>query len=319
MLGRAGRLGKHDKGKVYLIIQPERKYHGGQEKTEDEIAAELLAGEIEDVEPFADTETSAEQILASICSTDLVDLKSITRLYNKLLSASVPPSDALKLLVKNYMIRVKEGGAYPTELGKATSLSFLTPSEGFAVEKMARKMDVLEIAIKLEPFENVYFSNKLQAEINSAFKTFMPTRLFSGIFSDLTDVSKPNSGAARLPKWVFELFGKWTNEFFNCGCRDYPECDHGHVALGQWIVKSRKRGLNPSGIAMELQKKFELWAYPGDILSWLDTLIHKLQAVKRIAAVAGKTDLDVEIEGQIERIETPLKFSSTEGDEKDAN
>ena len=319
MLGRAGRLGKHDKGKVYLVIQPERKYHGGQEKTEDEIAAELLAGEIEDVEPFADTETSAEQILASICSTDLVDLKSIARMYNKLLSASVPPSDALKLLVRNYMIRVKEGGAYPTELGKATSLSFLTPSEGFAVEKMARKMDVLDIAIKLEPFENVYFSNKLQAEINSAFKTFMPTRLFSGIFSDLTDVSKPNSGAARLPKWVFELFGKWTNEFFNCGCRDYPECDHGHVALGQWIVKARKRGLNPSGIAMELQKKFELWAYPGDILSWLDTLIHKLQAVKRIAAVAGKTDLDVEIEGQIERIETPLKFSSTEGDEKDAN
>ncbi|MGY5875962.1 MAG: DEAD/DEAH box helicase, partial [Candidatus Thorarchaeota archaeon] len=32
MLGRAGRLGKHDSGKVYLIIQPERKYHGGQHK-----------------------------------------------------------------------------------------------------------------------------------------------------------------------------------------------------------------------------------------------------------------------------------------------
>jgi helicase len=215
------------------------------------------------------------------------------------------------------MIRVREGGAHPTELGKATSLSFLQPTEGFMVEKMARKMDVLDIAIKLDPFQNVYFSNKLQAEINSAFKTFMPTRLFSGIFTDLTDVSRPNTGAARLPKWVFELFGRWTNEFFNCGCRDYPECDHGHVALGRWIVNTRKKGLNPTGISMELHKKFELWAYPGDILSWLDTLIHNLQAVKRIAAVAGKTDLNVEIEGQIERIESPLKFNVTEGDEND--
>ncbi len=317
MLGRAGRLGKHDKGKVYLIVQPERKYHGGQEKTEDEIAAELLAGVIEDVEPFADAETSAEQILASVCSTGLVDLKSIARMYNRMLSISVPPSDALKLLVKTHMIRVKEGGAHPTELGKATSLSFLKPREGLMVEKLARKMNVLDIAIKLEPFESVYFSSKLQAEINSAFKTFMPTRLFSGIFNDLTDVSRPNTGATRLPKWVFELFGKWTREFFNCGCRDYPECDHGLVSLGRWIVNTRKEGFNPTGISAKLHDKFELWAYPGDILSWLDTLIHNLQAVKRIAAVAGKTDLNVEIEGQIERIETPLKFNSESEEEKD--
>jgi helicase len=317
MLGRAGRLGKHDKGKVYLIVQPERKYHGGQDKTEDEIAAELLAGDIEDVEPFADSETCAEQILASICSTGLVDLKAVARMYNRMLSSSVPPSDALKLLVKTHMIRVRTGGAHPTELGKATTLSFLKPREGLMVEKLARKMPVIDIAIKLDPFESVYFSSKLQAEINSAFKTFMPTRLFSGIFTDLTDVSKPKSGAARLPKWVFELFGKWATVFFNCGCKDYPECDHGRVALGRWIVDQRKEGLNPSGIAQELHKKYELWAYPGDILSWLDSLIHNLQAVKRIASVAGKTDLDVEIEGQIERIEKPLKFSDKKGDERE--
>ncbi|MFX1561123.1 MAG: DEAD/DEAH box helicase, partial [Promethearchaeota archaeon] len=69
MLGRAGRLGKHDRGKVYLLVQPEKKYHSGQDKAEDEIAVELLNGIIEDVEPFADKETCAEQILATICST----------------------------------------------------------------------------------------------------------------------------------------------------------------------------------------------------------------------------------------------------------
>ncbi len=307
MLGRAGRLGKHDRGRAFLLIEPERKYHGGQEKTEDEIAADLLAGIVENVEPFADLEHSAEQALAMICSTNLVNLKKVALAYKKMLSVSVPPSDALKHLVKRYMIRVKEGGAHVTPLGRATSLSFLTPSEGLDVVKMAANMDVLDIAITLEPFENVYLTNRLQGEVNTAFKTHMPTRLFSGIFSDLTDVRNAQSGASRLSKWVFEVFSRWTRDFFNCGCSLYPECIHGQVALGRWMVKARKAGLNPIGIAQKLQKDYELWAYPGDIYSWLDSLIHNLKAVQRIALVEGKTDLNATIEDQISMIENPLK------------
>jgi len=312
MLGRAGRLGKHDRGKVYVIVQPERKYHSGQDGTEDEVAVRLLNGIIEDVEPFADKEASAEQILATICSTGLVDLKSIARAYKSMLSMSVPPSDALKHLVKTHMIRVKEGGAYPTELGRATSLSFLTPSMGLEVTKLTASYDVLDIALMLEPFENIYLSNKLQEEINSAFRTHMPTRLFSGVFGEISSLTKPGSGAGRLPQWVFEVFSKWTIAFFNCGCRDFPECDHGKVKLGRWLVERRHEGYNPSGLADRLEREFELWAYPGDLFSWLDSLIHSLKAVQRIADVAGKTDLSEEIDSQIARIERPLEHQEVE-------
>ncbi len=306
MLGRAGRLGKHDRGKVYLLVQPGRKYHGGQDKYEDEIAVELLRGIVEDVEPYSEKETAAEQVLAIICSTGLVDLKSIALAYNKMLSATVPPSDVLKHLVRKHMIRVKDKGAHPTELGRATTLSFLSPSEGYDVLRMSKTLDVLDIAIALDPFESVYLSNRLQAEINTAFKTHMPTRLFSGVFTDLSDLKRPGGGAARLPKWVFEVFSKWTLKIFDCGCRDYPECDHGKIKLGRWIIKRRLEGLNPLGISMKLHDDFELWAYPGDVFSWLDTLIHHLNAVKRISAVGGMTDLGVEIDGQIALIERPL-------------
>ncbi|TFH02278.1 MAG: RNA helicase, partial [Candidatus Thorarchaeota archaeon] len=307
MLGRAGRLGKHDRGRVYMIVQPERKYHSGQDGYEDEVAVKLLNGIIEDVEPFADKETSAEQILATICSTGIVDLKSVARSYMRMLSMSVPPSEALKHLVKTHMIRVKDGEARPTELGKATSLSFLSPSMGLEVMKLTASFDVVDIAIILEPFTNIYLSNKLQEEINSAFRTHMPTRLFSGIFSEISDVSKPKSGAGRLPQWVFEIFGKWAMTFFNCGCRDYPECDHAEIKLGRWLVDRRQEGMNPTGLATLLNDKFQLWAYPGDLFSWLDSLIHGLKAVQRIANVAGKTDLSVEIDDQIASIERPLE------------
>ncbi len=316
MLGRAGRLGKHDRGRAFLLVQPERKYHGGQEKTEDEVASDLLAGVVEDVEPFADLERSAEQALAMICSTNLVELKAVARAYNRMLSISVPPSDALKHLVKKHMIRVREGGAHVTPLGRATSVSFLTPTEGLRVVKMAANIDVLDIAITLEPFENVYLSNKLQGEINTAFKTHMPTRLFSGVFTDLTTIRNPRSGAARLPKWVFEVFSLWTRDFFSCGCNLFPECDHGKIAMGRWIVIQRKKGLNPSGIAQKLHRDYELWAYPGDIYSWLDALIHNLKAVQRIAMVEGKTDLNETIEDQITRIEKPLQRTDKDDSEK---
>jgi len=312
MLGRAGRLGKHDRGKVYLLVQPEKKYHGGQDKAEDEIAVGLLNGIIEDVEPFADKETCAEQILATICSTGLVNLKDVARAYKRMLSMSVPPSEALKHLVKTHMARVKEGGIHPTDLGRATSLSFLSPSMGLEVMKLTANYDVTDIAIMLEPFENVYLSAKLQEEINSAFRTHMPTRLFSGVFSEISDASKPKGGAGRLPQWVFEIFGKWTTTFFNCGCREYPECEHGKIRLGRWLVDKRKEGFNPSGLAQKLHDDFELWAYPGDIFSWLDSLIHSLKAVQRIANVVGKTDLSVAIDEQITKIERPLEQESKE-------
>ncbi|MGY5856064.1 MAG: DUF5814 domain-containing protein, partial [Candidatus Thorarchaeota archaeon] len=57
----------------------------------------------------------------------------------------------------------------------------------------------------------------------------------------------------------------------------------------------------------KLHDDFELWAYPGDIYSWLDSLIHSLKAVQRIANVAGKIDLHVQIEDQIASIERPLE------------
>ncbi|MHA1258766.1 MAG: helicase-related protein, partial [Candidatus Heimdallarchaeaceae archaeon] len=38
MLGRAGRLGFHDKGKVYLLVEPGRKIFVGQKETEEQIA-----------------------------------------------------------------------------------------------------------------------------------------------------------------------------------------------------------------------------------------------------------------------------------------
>jgi helicase len=81
----------------------------------------------------------------------------------------------------------------------------------------------------------------------------------------------------------------------------------------------RKEGYNPTGIAQLLRKDYELWAYPGDIYSWLDTLIHNLKAVQRISLVEGKTDMNEEIVSQIARIERPLEEEVKDEESADQN
>ena len=44
MLGRAGRPDYHDKGKVYMLVEPDCSYHNSMEMTEDEVAFKLLKG-----------------------------------------------------------------------------------------------------------------------------------------------------------------------------------------------------------------------------------------------------------------------------------
>ncbi|MEM2143622.1 MAG: DUF5814 domain-containing protein, partial [Candidatus Thorarchaeota archaeon] len=307
MLGRAGRLGKHDIGRVYLVVQPDRKYHAGQDRTEDQVAIDLLNGVVEAVESVADLEQSAEQVLALVLSTGVSDLRSVAELYRRLSSPSVSVVEAMKLLVKTRMVRVQDGRVSVTELGKAACESMLTPSEALRVLKRIGTRDLLDIAIGLEPFENVYLSSRMQGEIDSAFKTHMPTRFFSGVFHDIGSLARRDDGASRLSPWVLQVLGKWTTAFLDCGCRFYPECEHPKIRLGRWLVEMREKGLNPSGLSQLLEREFELWAYSGDIYSWLDSLIHNLRAVKRIAAVAGRVDLGEEIESQIAQIESPLR------------
>ena len=65
MLGRAGRPGYHDKGLVYILAEPGRKFSSSRGETEDEMAIHLLNGEMEDVAPEFDEAQQMEEVLAN--------------------------------------------------------------------------------------------------------------------------------------------------------------------------------------------------------------------------------------------------------------
>jgi helicase len=142
MLGRAGRPDYHDRGVVYLLVEPEGRYHNSQEMTEDEVAFKLLKGEMEDVQTLYDESAAVEETLANVT----VAGKKAKRLNDRMVG-EVPTKDAVARLLEWEFL----DGFEPTPLGRAVTEHFLSPDVAFRMLDAIRKgMDPYGIVAELE-------------------------------------------------------------------------------------------------------------------------------------------------------------------------
>ena len=124
MLGRAGRPDYHDRGTVYLLVEPDCSYHSSMDGSEDEIAFKLLKGEMEPVITRYDEAAAIEETLANIT----VAGKGAKRLNDRMVG-EIPTKHALGKLIEYDFI----DGFEPTPLGRAVTEHFLEPSEAFFI------------------------------------------------------------------------------------------------------------------------------------------------------------------------------------------
>ena len=124
MLGRAGRPDYHDKGTVYLLVEPDGRYHNSQEMTEDEVAFKLLKGEMESVQTRYDEAAAVEETLANVTVAG-----EHAKLLNERMVGEVPTKHALGKLLEYDFI----AGLEPTPLGRAVTSHFLSPGDAFAI------------------------------------------------------------------------------------------------------------------------------------------------------------------------------------------
>jgi helicase len=130
MLGRAGRPDYHDRGVVYMLVEPDCSYHNSMEMTEDEVAFKLLKGEMEDVQTVYDESSAVEETLANL----VVAGKRAKRLNNRMLG-EIPTKHAIGKLLEWQFIE----GFQPTPLGRAVCRHFLAPDEAFLMLDGIRK------------------------------------------------------------------------------------------------------------------------------------------------------------------------------------
>ncbi|WP_440988607.1 DEAD/DEAH box helicase [Haloarchaeobius baliensis] len=130
MLGRAGRPDYHDRGKVYMLVEPECTYHNSMEMSEDEVAFKLLKGEMEPVITRYDEDAAVEETLANVA----VAGKSAKALNDRMIG-DIPTKHAIGKLLEYGFI----DGFEPTPLGRVVCQHFLTPGDAFAIIDGIRK------------------------------------------------------------------------------------------------------------------------------------------------------------------------------------
>jgi len=146
MLGRAGRPDYHDRGTVYLLVEPDCSYHSSMERSEDEVAFTLLNDEIEHVETRYDESSAIEETLANIVVSG-----AATKRLNERMIGEIPTRQALARLIEYEFIE----GLEPTPLGRAITRHFLEPDDAFRIlEGIRNEKAPYDIVATLELVED---------------------------------------------------------------------------------------------------------------------------------------------------------------------
>ncbi|MBA1343188.1 MAG: ATP-dependent DNA helicase Hel308 [ANME-2 cluster archaeon] len=275
MLGRAGRPDYHDLGKVVLLAEPDRKYHGGSE-TEDEIAFKLLKHEIEPVDVLYEEPAQMEELLAS---SALARNKEELHSLNDLLIGGGDFGYLFGRLVKYGLLT---RSATQTEFGRIVATHFLSVEQAFLIRDAIEKdKNPLDTAVSLETFDSVYFKNA--ARISAALKVHIPSRVFQGAAYDIVF---SGDGISSLDGDVREQIIAFITDFMVCKHKDAPHCGCAELAFSKRVVEMRCEGMDPGGIVRAIGD-YGMYAYGGDVLEYLDHVARNLEAIEMIARVFG--------------------------------
>ncbi|MEJ2277401.1 MAG: DUF5814 domain-containing protein, partial [Candidatus Lokiarchaeota archaeon] len=288
MLGRAGRLKKHDKGYAYLLVQPEKVYSPQMEKTEENIAIRLLNGKIKDFELEPNEDRSLTELLAFVSMYNNPIVQGLlNKFYMNLINGDYNLDALLKKLNNLKVIERKNTGKLKiTQLGRALAKSFFTVEEGFDIIKHLRKGEksIKEIVLELKPLRNVYLSKTVVADLSKNVNMkYFSNNFFSASVLSLMDAEYVKK-RKKFSKEFIQLILKWINDIFNCKCKDSPYCECGRLTLEKNILDLRmERGFSVEDILNFLEREYEILVFKGDIIDYLESLIYSFESIKSIA------------------------------------
>ncbi len=288
MLGRAGRLKKHELGFAYLLVEPGKIYSPKMKNTEENIAIKLLNGKIKDFELAPDENKSTTEILAFISMFDnIVKKEAIFKFCSYLINNNFDFERVLKKLDSARLIRIKENFEYKiTRLGKAIASSFLTFDISLEIiEKLKKKSDTpLNIALELNPLRNVYLTKKIVADLSKNVNMkYRSNNLFSMSCKMLMNAEQVKK-RKKFSQDLTDCIMKWIRDIFNCNCKDNPYCDCGRLNLQKLILKLRvEEKLSIEQITHYFKEEYQILIFKGDVIDYLENLIYSLESIKNIS------------------------------------
>jgi helicase len=278
MLGRAGRPDYHDKGLVYILAEPGRRFSSSRGESEDEVAISLLHGKMEDVSPEFREEQQLEEVLANAVT---VSSRQELEMLLKITLGLDDLDRSIGILAKANLVK----GTQPTRLGEAAAAHFLSPDQVKLVTEALQKVKTpLEVVIELECFEDLYL--KFAKQISTTLRMNISQRALHGAFLDVLSSSELNDLERKIQKQCMDF----AKDFLKCTCMDSPYCGCPQKSISLRILELRLEGKSPSDIIDEFSDKYGIYAYQGDLINYLDQTVRYLEAIEALSEVLGRTD-----------------------------
>jgi len=133
--------------------------------------------------------------------------------------------------------------------------------------------------------DKIYVKNHRQ--LASQLETSIPKSAFAGATLDLLFQGE---NLAKLDDTTQDRVLDFAEDFMDCDCEANPHCGHPEEKFVRYLLELREQGLGPDAIVDVMGDDYMLYAYPGDVLSFLDDSVRTLEAVESLAAVDGNDE-----------------------------
>lgn len=312
MLGRAGRLKKHDIGRAYLLVEPGKVYSPRTKVTEENVAINLLNGKIKDYELQPDENKSLTELLAFISMyNEGIARKKIFEFNEHLINSDYEIEEFLKKLIEFRLVFLENENLYKISfLGQSVAKSFLTVEKSLEIIGSLKKKEkkIIDIVLELKPLRNVYLTKKIVADLSKhRAAKYSSNNFFSASVLSLMDANYVKKRKTFSDEFI-EYVLKWTGEIFNCDCKDKPYCECGRINLEKIILNLRiDNKFSIKDISEYLEEELKILIYKGDITDYLENLIYSFESILNISKGISSLDSDygkeiAEIPNIIEKI-----------------
>jgi len=133
--------------------------------------------------------------------------------------------------------------------------------------------------------DKIYIKNHRQ--LVSQIETSFPKSAFSGA---TMDILYQGEGLSKLNDATQDRVLDFASDFLDCDCEANPHCGCPEEKFTTYLLELREQGLGPDAIVDVMGDEYLLYAYPGDILSFLDDSIRTLEAVETLAEVDDNSE-----------------------------
>ncbi|MFB6187425.1 MAG: DUF5814 domain-containing protein [Halobacteriaceae archaeon] len=134
--------------------------------------------------------------------------------------------------------------------------------------------------------DKIYVKNHHQ--INSQLDATISKNAFSG---QTLDRLFQGDNIANLDSTTRERVLDFAEDFLDCDCDANPYCGHPERKFIRYILTLRSRGLSPESIVDKMTEDYMVYAYPGDILTFLDDSVRTLEAIESLAEVEANNSV----------------------------